>query len=129
METLYWSIFQNSKNFDNECIVGTCISTLSYFAKNSCPLFRFIIIYNIDLRFCCIFTISMTSWPLVSISRITFDLAVAQCAVHSCEICDNKPGSQYCTNCEQYFCSNCKLSHLKAKISKYVDRQQDICAA
>ena len=43
---------------------------------------------------------------------------MAQCAVHLCEICDNKPGSQYCTNCEQYFCSNCKLSHLKAKISK-----------
>ena len=43
---------------------------------------------------------------------------MAQCAVHSCEIYDNNPGSQYCTNCEQYFCSNCKLSHLKAKISK-----------
>ena len=43
---------------------------------------------------------------------------MAQCAVHSCEICDNNPGSQYCTNCEQYFCSKCKLSHLKAKISK-----------
>ena len=47
-----------------------------------------------------------------------FVLAVVQCAVHSCEICDNKPGSQYCTNCEQYFCSNCKLSHLKAKLCK-----------
>ena len=43
---------------------------------------------------------------------------MAQCAVHLCEICDNKPGSQYCTNCEQYFCSNCKLSHLKLKICK-----------
>ena len=52
---------------------------------------------------------------------------MAQCAVHSCEICDNNPGSQYCTNCEQYFCSNCKLSHLKAKISKnhiFKDAQQ-----
>ena len=43
---------------------------------------------------------------------------MAQCAVHLCEICDNNPGSQYCTNCEQYFCSNCKLSHLKANICK-----------
>ena len=43
---------------------------------------------------------------------------MAQCAVHLCEICDNNPGSQYCTNCEQYFCSNCKLSHLKLKICK-----------
>ena len=49
-----------------------------------------------------------------------FDLAVAQCAVHSCEICDNNPGSQYCTNCEQYFCSNCKLFHLKAKLCKII---------
>ena len=52
---------------------------------------------------------------------------MAQCAVHSCEICDNNPGSQYCTNCEQYFCSNCKLSHLKAKISKnhiFIDAQK-----
>ena len=52
---------------------------------------------------------------------------LAQCAVYLCEICDNKPGSQYCTNCEQYFCSNCKLSHLKAKISKnhtFKDAQQ-----
>jgi hypothetical protein len=43
---------------------------------------------------------------------------MAQCAVHLCEICDNNHGSQYCTNCEQYFCSNCKLSHLKAKLCK-----------
>ena len=44
---------------------------------------------------------------------------MAQCAVHLCEKCDNNPGSQYCTNCEQYFCSNCKLSHLKAKLCKH----------
>ena len=44
---------------------------------------------------------------------------MAQCAIHLCEICDNNPGSQYCTNCEQYFCSNCKLSHLKAKLCKH----------
>ena len=43
---------------------------------------------------------------------------MAQRAVHLCEICDNNPGSQYCTNCEQYFCSNCKLFHLKAKLCK-----------
>ena len=52
---------------------------------------------------------------------------IAQCAVHLCEICDNNPGSQYCTNCEQFFCSNCKLFHLKAKISKnhiFKDAQQ-----
>ena len=44
---------------------------------------------------------------------------MAQCVVRSCEICDDNPGSQYCTNCEQYFCSNCKLSHLKANICKH----------
>ena len=52
---------------------------------------------------------------------------MAQCAVHSCDICDNNPGSQYCTNCEQYFCSNCEFSHLKAKISKnhiFIDAQK-----
>ena len=43
---------------------------------------------------------------------------MAQCAVHLCEMCENNPGSQYCTNCEQYFCSNCKLCHLKLKICK-----------
>ena len=45
-------------------------------------------------------------------------MAVVQCPVHSCEIFDNNPGSQYCKNCEQYFCSNCKLFHLKAKLCK-----------
>ena len=52
---------------------------------------------------------------------------MAQCAVHSCEICDNIPGCQYCTNCDQYFCSNCKFSHLKLKICKnhiFKDAQQ-----
>ena len=52
---------------------------------------------------------------------------MVQRAVHLCEICDNNPGSQYCTNCEEFFCSNCKLSHLKAKISKnhiFKDAQQ-----
>lgn len=35
-----------------------------------------------------------------------------------CEICIGGPGEYYCQQCDQLFCGNCKLSHLRAKISK-----------
>ncbi|CAC5416867.1 unnamed protein product [Mytilus coruscus] len=40
---------------------------------------------------------------------------MAQCPVRSCEICENSPGSRYCTDCEQFFCKTCEISHLKTK--------------
>ncbi|CAG2236713.1 PARP10_14_15 [Mytilus edulis] len=36
-----------------------------------------------------------------------------------CEICLTKYGGQFfCRDCDQYFCSNCKTSHLRANVSK-----------
>ncbi|CAC5416866.1 unnamed protein product [Mytilus coruscus] len=40
---------------------------------------------------------------------------MAQSPVRSCEICENSPGSRYCTVCEQCFCKSCETSHLKTK--------------
>lgn len=40
---------------------------------------------------------------------------MAQCPVRSCEICENPTGSRYCTECEQFFCKVCEISHLKSK--------------
>lgn len=44
---------------------------------------------------------------------------MAQAAASTCEICIGGPGEYYCQQCDQLFCGNCKLSHLRAKISKY----------
>lgn len=43
---------------------------------------------------------------------------MAQAASKSCEICDGGPGCHYCQQCDQFFCVNCKTSHLRTKISK-----------
>ncbi|XP_052098020.1 E3 ubiquitin-protein ligase TRIM71-like isoform X2 [Mytilus californianus] len=43
---------------------------------------------------------------------------MAQTAFKSCEICDGGLGHQYCQQCDQLFCKNCKTSHLRTKISK-----------
>ncbi|CAG2224306.1 TIF1B [Mytilus edulis] len=43
---------------------------------------------------------------------------MAQAASKTCEICVSAPGSQYCLECEQYFCENCKTFHNRQKISK-----------
>ncbi|XP_071141822.1 transcription intermediary factor 1-beta-like [Mytilus edulis] len=40
---------------------------------------------------------------------------MAQSPVRLCEICENSLGSRYCTDCEQFFCESCELSHLKSK--------------
>lgn len=42
---------------------------------------------------------------------------MAQAASKTCEICVSAPGSCYCLDCEQYFCENCKVLHLRQKIS------------
>ncbi|XP_052096345.1 E3 ubiquitin-protein ligase TRIM71-like [Mytilus californianus] len=43
---------------------------------------------------------------------------MAQAASKTCEICISASGSQYCLECEQYFCENCKTFHNRQKISK-----------
>ncbi|XP_063416386.1 E3 ubiquitin-protein ligase TRIM45-like [Mytilus trossulus] len=43
---------------------------------------------------------------------------MAQAAESICEICTGGPGENYCQQCDQLFCGNCKLSHLRAKSCK-----------
>ncbi|VDH94202.1 Hypothetical predicted protein [Mytilus galloprovincialis] len=43
---------------------------------------------------------------------------MAQAAASTCEICTAGPGEQYCQQCNQLFCGNCKLSHLRATSCK-----------
>lgn len=40
---------------------------------------------------------------------------MAQSPVRFCESCENYHGSRYYTECEQFFCKSCELSHLKSK--------------
>ncbi|XP_063418295.1 E3 ubiquitin-protein ligase TRIM71-like [Mytilus trossulus] len=42
---------------------------------------------------------------------------MAQAASKTCEICVSAPGSQYCLDCEQYYCENCKSLHKRQKLS------------
>ncbi|XP_071141956.1 E3 ubiquitin-protein ligase TRIM71-like [Mytilus edulis] len=42
---------------------------------------------------------------------------MAQAASKTCEICVSAPGSQYCLDCEQYYCENCKSLHKRQKSS------------
>ncbi|CAG2238425.1 unnamed protein product [Mytilus edulis] len=43
---------------------------------------------------------------------------MAQAASKTCEICVSAPGSQYCIDCEEYYCENCKLLHNRQKLSR-----------
>ncbi|XP_063406094.1 transcription intermediary factor 1-beta-like [Mytilus trossulus] len=43
---------------------------------------------------------------------------MAQSALETCEICDQALGIDNCEECEQLFCNNCKLMHLRMKISR-----------
>ncbi|VDI83802.1 Hypothetical predicted protein [Mytilus galloprovincialis] len=43
---------------------------------------------------------------------------MAQAAASICEICTGGPGEHHCQQCDQLFCGGCKLSHLRATISK-----------
>ena len=43
---------------------------------------------------------------------------MAQAANKTCEICMRAPCLHYCTQCDQVFCDDCKLSHLRSKISR-----------
>ncbi|VDH92747.1 tripartite motif-containing protein 37 [Mytilus galloprovincialis] len=43
---------------------------------------------------------------------------MAQAASKTCEVCMSAPGSQYCIDCEEYYCGNCKLLHNRQKLSR-----------
>ena len=43
---------------------------------------------------------------------------MAQAANKSCEMCVRALGLHYCTQCDQVFCDDCKMSHLRARISR-----------
>ncbi|CAC5377175.1 TRIM45 [Mytilus coruscus] len=42
---------------------------------------------------------------------------MAQSASKSCDICMSGPGHNYCEQCDQWMCENCKTLHLRSKIS------------
>ena len=43
---------------------------------------------------------------------------MAQAANKTCEICMRAPGLHYCTQCDQVFCDDCKMSHLRLKLCR-----------
>jgi len=43
---------------------------------------------------------------------------MAQSANKTCEICMRASGLHCCTQCDQVFCDDCKMSHLRSKISR-----------
>jgi len=43
---------------------------------------------------------------------------MAQTAHTTCDICMRAPGLHYCTQCDQVFCDDCKMFHLRMKISR-----------
>lgn len=43
---------------------------------------------------------------------------MAQSASKSCDICMSGPGHNYCEQCDQWLCENCKTLHLRSKISR-----------
>ena len=42
---------------------------------------------------------------------------MAQAASQNCEICDLAKREEFCIDCEQSFCENCKALHLRSKVS------------
>ncbi|CAG2246016.1 TRIM71 [Mytilus edulis] len=43
---------------------------------------------------------------------------MAQAASKTCEMCMSAAGIQYCLDCEEYYCANCKLLHYRQKLSR-----------
>ncbi|XP_071141924.1 E3 ubiquitin-protein ligase TRIM71-like [Mytilus edulis] len=43
---------------------------------------------------------------------------MAQAASKTCQLCMSAAGSQYCLDCEEYYCENCKLLHNRQKLSR-----------
>ena len=42
---------------------------------------------------------------------------MAQVASKNCDICGQAQSTEFCIDCEQSFCENCKLLHLRSKVS------------
>jgi hypothetical protein len=49
----------------------------------------------------------------------TNETKMAQAANKTCEICLRASSLHYCTQCDQVFCDDCKVSHLRLKLCKY----------
>ena len=43
---------------------------------------------------------------------------MAQVANKTCEICKRASGVHFCIQCDQTFCEDCKISHLRSKVSR-----------
>lgn len=43
---------------------------------------------------------------------------MAQSVIGTCEICNQGTGIDFCQECQQLFCNNCKLMHLRIKLSR-----------
>ena len=43
---------------------------------------------------------------------------MAQSVLKPCEICMGGPGTNYCMQCQQYFCGICKAQHNRQKVSR-----------
>ena len=43
---------------------------------------------------------------------------MAQAANKTCELCMRASGLHYCTQCDQIFCDDCKMSHLRLKLCR-----------
>ena len=48
---------------------------------------------------------------------------MAQSALKTCEICMSGSGTNFCLDCEQYFCMNCKIFHKRQKGTKHHEFQ------
>jgi hypothetical protein len=48
----------------------------------------------------------------------TSENKMAQVANKNCEMCMRASGLHYCTQCEQIFCDDCKVSHLRLKLCR-----------
>ena len=43
---------------------------------------------------------------------------MAQAASKTCEICNRASGVHFCIQCDQQFCEDCKISHLRSKVCR-----------
>jgi uncharacterized protein YoxC len=43
---------------------------------------------------------------------------MAQAASKTCEICNRASGGHFCIQCDQLFCEDCKISHLRSKVCR-----------
>ena len=63
---------------------------------------------------------------MITNSVHTNENKMAQAACKTCEICMRAPGLHYCTQCDQVFCDDCNMSHLRSKISRSLKTAVDV---